>query len=135
MEERMVMVACSWCAEPISAPRSRHDRCYDEVKAKALALARDLSALLKKGGLPRGGRYAPFGYTAAGVKTGDGSSNGTRDVEAHVYVVGDYGNRPQPGLLAKAAALIAADGRFEIVDAAELSKGNSFHVSRKTATA
>ncbi len=128
---------CDICNTPTAGKLSqRHSGCYEVVRSRGVAIARQVSTVLKNAGFAKRGTYHAFHRRTPGYDVGE-SGNGTGPAPtARVIHIGDgfSDNTEHANEMAdKYAAAIEADGRFTVKRGTSEKYRNSFEVTRKAA--
>lgn len=84
---------------------------YEACKRAGSAIARQVSAVLRKAGLVKAGRYTYMGYRPNGYICGE-TGNGTNEVPRAWVGTTAGGDRTKVADMDKIQAILAADKRF-----------------------
>ena len=100
---------------------------YEERRAKGVQIARDASAVFRKAGIAKAGRYSPYGREQHGYIATE-TGNGTHDNPRAVCM---WAGKDSDEAIAQMRQAIEADGRFAIVGS---HASGSFNIERRGKT-
>tara|TARA_R110002096_G_C14661938_1_gene728430 strand:- start:26441 stop:26863 length:423 start_codon:yes stop_codon:yes gene_type:complete len=90
---------------------------YEQRKQQGSAIARQASAILRKAGEEKSGRYSIYGYANPGGYSVTESGNGTKDVPTAVLLCCGLGTRTgerEAAQIVRWTEIVEADGRFTV---------------------